>query len=91
MMSLKRSIGGRGIGIWGFVGRMGLGVTGICRVADDRGLLWVGRVIIGGLMNGESSDGGLGGVQWGEVFGLIGEMASDIAATNLLRSYQVGD
>ncbi len=38
-------------------------------------------------MNGESSDGGLGGVQWGEVFGLIwGELASDIAATNLLRS-----
>ncbi len=35
-------------------------------------------------MNGESSEGGLGGVQWGEVFGLIGELASDIAATNLM-------
>ncbi len=41
-------------------------------------------------MNGESSDGGLGGVQRGKVFGLIGELASDIAATNLLGSCQVG-
>ncbi len=71
MMSPKRSIGGGGIGIWGFVGSMRIGVTGFCRVAADRGLPWVGRVITGGLLNGESSDGGLGGVQWGEVFGLI--------------------
>ncbi len=58
--------------------------TGFFWGAADRGLPWVGRVIPGGLMNGESSDGGLGGVQWGEVFGLIGELASEIAATNLL-------
>ncbi len=90
MMSPKRSIGGGGIGNWGFVRRMGLGVTGFCRVAADRGLPWVGRVITGGLMNGESSAGGVGGEPWGEVFGLIGELASDIAATNLLRSCQVG-
>ncbi len=68
-MTPKRSIGGGGIGIWGFVGRMGLGVTGFCRVAADRGLPWVGRVITGGLMNGESSDGGLGGLKGGRSLG----------------------
>ncbi len=69
---------------------MGIGVTGFSRVASDRSLPCVGRVVTGGLMNGESSEGGLGGVQWGEVFGLIGELASGIAATNWLRSCQVG-
>ncbi len=63
MMSPKRSIGGGEIGIWGFVVIRGLGVTGVCRVAADRGLPWVGRVITDGIMNGESLDGGLGGVQ----------------------------
>ncbi len=62
MMSPKRSIGGGGIGICGFVGSMGIGVTGLGRVAADSGLPCVVRVITGGLMNDESSEGGLGGI-----------------------------
>ncbi len=69
---------------------MGIGVTGLCRVAADGGLPWAGRVITGRLMKGETSESGLGGVKWWELIGLIGELASDIAATNLLRSCQVG-
>ncbi len=63
MISPKRSIGGGGIGIWGFVGSMAIRVTGFCRSADDSGLPCVGRVITVGLLNGESSVAGFGGVQ----------------------------
>ncbi len=44
------------------MGSMGIGVTGLGRVAAGSGLPCVVRVITGGLMNDESSEGGLGGI-----------------------------
>ncbi len=65
MISPKRSIGGGGTGMWGFVGSIAIRVTGFCRATDESGFPCVGRVITVGLFNSKSSVGGFGGVQGG--------------------------
>ncbi len=49
------------------MGSMGIGVTGLGRVAADSGLPCDVRVIAGGLMNDDISEGGLEGVTMGGV------------------------